>query len=94
MLFYFKNNELNYISSNAINSNSVHNKLSLIDFNTEKIISEVNLSSINGDNIYKKGHFLNSRDIALIYSKNKLSLIDFRYKEHKLNDLLQKLSLI
>jgi len=90
---YIKNdinnkNELNYISSNAINSNSVHNKLSLIDFNTEKIISEVNLSSINGDNIYKKGHFLNSRDIALIYSKNKLSLIDFRYKEHKLNDLL------
>jgi len=90
---YIKNdinnkNELNYISNNYINSNSVHNKLSLIDFNTGKIISEVNLSSINGENIYKKGHFLNSSDIALIYSKNKLSLIDFRYKEHKLNDLL------
>jgi len=90
---YIKNdinnkNELNYISNNDINSNSVHNKLSLIDFNTGKIISEVNLSSINGENIYKKGHFLNSSDIALIYSKNKLSLIDFRYKEHKLNDLL------
>ena len=90
---YIKNNidnknELNYISNNEINNNSIHNKLSLIDFNTGKIISEVNLSSINGDNIYKKGHFLNSSDIALIYSKNKLSLIDFRYKEHKLNDLL------
>ena len=90
---YIKNNidnknELNYISNNEINNNSIHNKLSLIDFNTGKIISEVNLSSINGDNIYKKGHFLNSNDIALIYSKNKLSLIDFRYKEHKLNDLL------
>lgn len=90
---YIKNdinnkNELNYISNNYINSNLVHNKLSLIDFNTGKIISEVNLSSINGENIYKKGHFLNSSDIALIYSKNKLSLIDFRYKEHKLNDLL------
>ena len=90
---YIKNNinnknELNYISNNEINNNSIHNKLSLIDFNTGKIISEVNLSSINCDNIYKKGHFLNSNDIALIYSKNKLSLIDFRYKEHKLNDLL------
>ena len=83
------NNELNFISNNNINNNNtLHNKLSLIDFNEGKIISEINLSLFNNDNIYKKGHFLNSSNNVLIYSKNKLSLIDFRYKEHKLNDLL------
>ena len=83
------NSEINFITNNNnINNNNIHNKLSLIDFNNGKIISEVNLSLNNNDNIYKKGHFLNSNNVVLIYSKNKLSLIDFRYKEKKLNNLL------
>ena len=82
------NTEVNFMQNNNINNNSMHNKLSLIDFNSGKIISEVNLSLNNSDNIYKKGHFLNNSNIVIIYSKNKLSLIDFRYKEHKLNNLL------
>ena len=82
------NSEINYIQSNNTKNNSIHNKLSLIDFNTGKIISEINLSLLNKDNIYKKGHFLNSNNVILIYSKNKLSLIDFRSQEPKLNDLL------
>ena len=81
------NSQLNYIANNNSNNN-IHNKLSLIDFNNGKIITEVNLSLINNDNIYKKGHFLNSNNNVLIYSKNKLSLIDFRYKEKQLNNLL------
>ena len=82
------NTEVNFMQNNNINNNSMHNKLSLIDFNSGKIISEVNLSLNNSDNIYKKGHFLNNSNIVIVYSKNKLSLIDFRYKEHKLNNLL------
>ena len=83
------NSEVKYIPNNIIANNySSHNKLSLIDFNTGKIIYEINLSLYNSDNIYKKGHFLNSSNIALIYSKNKLSLLDFRYKKNKLNNLL------
>lgn len=81
------NSQLNYIA-NSNSNNNIHNKLSLIDFNNGKIITEVNLSLINNDNIYKKGHFLNSNNNVLIYSKNKLSLIDFRYKEKQLNNLL------
>jgi hypothetical protein len=83
------NSEVKYMPNNTIvNNYSVHNKLSLIDFNTGKINYEINLSLNNNDNIYKKGHFLNSSNIALIYSKNKLSLLDFRYKKNKLNNLL------
>ena len=79
------NSDINFIKNN---NNSIHNKLSLIDFNIGKVISEVNLSLYNNDNIYKKGYFLNSNNIVIIYSKNKLSLIDFRYQPNKLNDLL------
>ena len=82
------NPEINYMTNNISSNNSMHNKLSLIDFNTGKINYEINLSLNNNDNIYKKGHFLNSNNIVLIYSKNKLSLIDFRYKEKTLNSLL------
>ena len=82
------NSEINYMTNNISSNNSMHNKLSLIDFNTGKINYEINLSLNNNDNIYKKGHFLNSNNIVLIYSKNKLSLIDFRYKEKTLNSLL------
>ena len=81
------NSEINFIT-NINNYNSIHNKLSLIDFNNGKIISEVNLYLNNNDNIYKKGHFINSNNVVLIYSKNKLSLVDFRFKENKLNNLL------
>ena len=76
------------LQENTKKNTSIHNKLSLIDFNIGKIISEVNLSLNNNDNIYKKGHFLNNSNVVMTYSKNKLSLIDFRYKEHKLNNLL------
>ena len=79
------NSDINFIKNN---NNSIHNKLSLIDFNIGKVMSEVNLSLYNNDNIYKKGYFLNSNNIVIIYSKNKLSLIDFRYQPNKLNDLL------
>ncbi len=79
------NSDINFIKKN---NNSIHNKLSLIDFNIGKVMSEVNLSLYNNDNIYKKGYFLNSNNIVIIYSKNKLSLIDFRYQPNKLNDLL------
>ena len=83
------NREINFITNNNnINNNLLHNKLSLIDFNNGKIISEINLSLNNNDNIYKKGHFLNNNNVVLIYSKNKLSLIDFRNKENKINNLL------
>ena len=82
------NHEINFMQNNNINNTSIHNKLSLIDFNIGKIISQVNLSLNNNDNIYKKGHFLNNSNVVMTYSKNKLSLIDFRYKEHKLNNLL------
>ena len=81
------NNQMN-INNENINNSFIHNKLSLIDFNTGDIISEYNLSSENNNNIYKSGHFLNSNNIVLIYSNNMLSLIDFRCKEQKLNDLL------
>ena len=86
----FKNNNDNNQQINLANnlSNNFHNKLSLIDFNTGQIISEYNLASNNNNNIYKSGHFLNNSNIVLIYSKNMISSIDFRYKEHKLNDLL------
>ena len=84
------NQQMNIINENinSINNIKTHNKLSLIDFNTGKIISEYNLTSANNNNIYKSGHFLNNSNIVLIYSNNMLSSIDFRYKEQKLNDLL------
>ena len=81
------NHQMNIINENMNNSIS-HNKLSLIDFNTGDIISEYNLSSLNNNNIYKSGHFLNNSNMVMIYSNNMLSLIDFRSKEQKLNDLL------
>ena len=84
------NQQINYINNNEINNsiNSSHNKLSLIDFNSGSIITEYNLTSTNNNNIYKSGHFLNNSNIVLLNSKNMLSLIDFRYKEHKLNNLI------
>ena len=84
------NKQINFINNNEIKNNitSHHNKLSLIDFNTGNIIAEYNLTSPNNNNIYKSGHFLYNSNIVLINSKNKLSLIDFRCKEHKLNDLI------
>ena len=66
----------------------INRELSLIDFNTGSIISEYNLTSSKNNNIYKKGHFLNNSNIVLINSKNMISLIDFRFKGNKLNDLL------
>ena len=83
------NQQINYINNNLGSNASLHNKLSLIDFNKGQIITEYNLSSsLNNNNIYKSGFFLNNNNIVLIYSNNMLSLIDFRYKEHKSNDLL------
>ena len=81
------NQQMNIINENINNSLS-HNKLSLIDFNTGNIISEYNLTSLNNNNIYKSGHFLNNSNMVMINSNNMLSLIDFRCKEQKLNDLL------
>ena len=86
-----KNRQINFISGNNSenNNNSFHNKLSLIDFNSGNIITEYDLtSSNNNNNIYKSGHFLYNCNISLIYSKNMISLIDFRHKNHNLNDLI------
>ena len=86
-----KNRQINFISRNNSenNNNSFHNKLSLIDFNSGNIITEYDLtSSSNNNNIYKSGHFLYNCNISLIYSKNMISLIDFRHKNHNLNDLI------
>ena len=86
-----KNRQINFISRNNSenNNNSFHNKLSLIDFNSGNIITEYDLtSSNNNNNIYKSGHFLYNCNISLIYSKNMISLIDFRHKNHNLNDLI------
>ena len=81
------NQQINFLNETN-NTSSYHNKLSLIDFNTGSIISEYNLTSSKNNNIYKKGHFLNNSNIVLINSKNMISLIDFRFKGNKLNDLL------
>ena len=86
-----KNRQINFISGNNSenNNNSFHNKLSLIDFNSGNIITEYDLtSSNNNNNIYKSGHFLYNCNISLIYSKNMISLIDFRHKNHNINDLI------
>ena len=86
-----KNRQINFISGNNSenNNNSFHNKLSLIDFNSGNIITEYDLTpSSNNNNIYKSGHFLYNCNISLIYSKNMISLIDFRHKNHNLNDLI------
>ena len=86
-----KNRQINFIIGNNSenNNNSFHNKLSLIDFNSGNIITEYDLtSSNNNNNIYKSGHFLYNCNISLIYSKNMISLIDFRHKNHNLNDLI------
>ena len=82
--------QMNYLDKNKTNNmtTSHHNKLSLIDFNNGNIITEYNLASSNINNIYKSGHFLYNSNIVLLNSKNMLSLLDFRYKEHKLNDLI------
>ena len=82
--------KINILNNNQINTNTSnsHNKLSLIDFNTGNIITEYNLNPSNNNNIYKSGHFLYNSNIVLIYSKNMLSLIDFRSKEYKLNELI------
>ena len=89
---FSKNNNQHINFINETNNNNIfsssHNKLSLIDFNTGSIITKYNLTSSNINNIYKKGQFLNNSNIILINSKNMISLIDFRFKNSKLNDLL------
>ena len=77
------NQQMNIINENinSINNIKTHNKLSLIDFNTGKIISEYNLTSANNNNIYKSGHFLNNFDLRYPSLPKTEKVLNINYKE-------------